>query len=555
MRLHVITIPLLLASLALTGCSRSSSTPRANAAPDAGTGMAPGSPPTAPVVLDRRCDDAVYPSPAWLQCERENASKTLEAPLEQLTQPAFLAQAGTQSGVNVGSYLTRALQDPSWLLLSLNGLSDPVRLLARGLPGLLALNGNTPVTSLTSTFAGPAVSDPFRFPEAPGPDGAAFYRDEAVVTPVVFYDRDCTRQSGRIWQPRQVTGQTPGIVINNGSVQAHEPAYWWAAQALVRAGYQVMTYDPRGQGRSDFLGPQGQPGTNLEPRVFWLGLVDAIDFFRSSPDRPAPHQARCAATFPTETTRFNPAHAALDRERLGLAGHSLGAIGVSVVQGYGAPGAAPWPGKLDTENPVDVIVAWDGLLRPGGGLVGGAFQGGGLGDLLDRLGLTDPLFRVVVERGLPDFGIRVPAMSQGSDYGLLVAPFLAPPDPQQRLRLGFDAWQQAGKPVYDVTIRGSTHLEWSLLVGLPTTSWCASTAGNRCSGGWGMPTAQHYTVAWFDRWLKQAGEAGFADAEARLLDSRGPFGRDRLSFRYRSAHDFPLRDGQRSLCLDKRSGC
>ena len=87
----------------------------------------------------------------------------------------------------------------------------------------------------------------------------------------------------------------------------------------------------------------------------------------------------------------------------------LGLNGHAVVQGYGAPGAAPWPGQLDKTNPVDVVVAWDGLLRPEGGLIGGAFQGGGLGNLMDRLGLADPIFRVAIERGLPAFGIRVPS--------------------------------------------------------------------------------------------------------------------------------------------------
>lgn len=503
---------------------------------------------------DRHCDDAPYPSSDWAQCEAENVARTGEAPLEQLGNPDLLARANAQSGSNLVSYLERAISDPSWLLLALNAgalteatADDPA--------DLLSLNLNTPLTSVTSTYAGPAVGDPYRYPEAPGPDGAGFYEGEAVVTPVVFHDRDCTRLSGRIWRPRQARGPLPGIVINNGSVQAHEPAYWWAAQALVRAGYQVMTYDPRGQGRSDFTSPSGGPGTNFNPGVFWLGLVDAIDFFRSTPARPAPYQAACAARYPTVTTAFNPAHALLDRERLGLAGHSLGAIGVSVVQGYGAPGADPWPGRLDRDNPVDVIVAWDGLLRPGGGLIGGAYQGGGIGDLLNRIGVADPTFRLIIERGLPRFGIRVPAMSQGSEYGVLVTPFVAPPDRAQRLALGYQPWQSAGQPVYDITLRGSTHLEWSLLLGLPATSWCPSTVNGRCEGGWGMPTARHYTVAWFDRWLKREGEAGFTDADARLLGDDGEFGHDKFSFRYQSARDFPTRDGRRAVCGDLRAGC
>ena len=49
-------------------------------------------------------------------------------------------------------------------------------------------------------------------------------------------------------------GARPGIVIVNGSVQADEQMYWYAAQALAKAGYVVLTFDPQGQGQSDTLG-------------------------------------------------------------------------------------------------------------------------------------------------------------------------------------------------------------------------------------------------------------------------------------------------------------
>lgn len=530
--------------MVLASCGDSSSTKNESQTP-AGT----------TVQFDNRCDLAPFPSAEWSRCELENSAKMLEAPLEQLSQPAFLQRAAVQSGTNLQSYFERILNDPSWLLLGLNGLDDPIQQLVSQPTSLLSLNGNTPLTSVTSTYAGPAVSDPFRFPDSPGTDGQLFYQTEAVVTPVVFFDRDCARLTGNIWRPRNAQGKLPGIVINNGSVQAHEPAYWWAAQALVRAGYQVMTYDPRGQGRSDFLTPAGGTGTNINPSVFWLGLVDAIDFFRSSPTRVAPNNQRCAITYSTETTAFNPEYAALDLDRLGLAGHSLGAIGVSVVQGYGAVGADPWPGQLDNTNPVDVIVAWDGLLRPEGGLIGGAFQGGGVGSILNTIGVTDPLFRLAIERGLPNFGIRVPAMSQGSDYGVIVSPFLTPPDPEQRLKLGFDAWSAAGVPVYDLTLRGSTHFDWSLILGLPATSWCAQVVNDHCEGGWGMPTARYYTVAWFDRWLKKPSELGFSTADEKLTALDGEFGRDRMSFRYRSAFSFKRRSGEKVACNDIRAAC
>lgn len=108
-------------------------------------------------------------------------------------------------------------------------------------------------------------------------------------------------------------------------------------------------------------------------------------------------------------------------------------------------------------------------------------------------------------------------------------------------------------PVFQLTIQGSTHFEWSLIPSFPSTSWCADTAGNRCSGGWGQPLAEHYTVAWFDRWLKQPGEPGYEDADARLLADADWV--ERFSFYSRSARDFANRSGGRHSCEDIRAGC
>jgi alpha-beta hydrolase superfamily lysophospholipase len=48
----------------------------------------------------------------------------------------------------------------------------------------------------------------------------------------------------------------------NGSVQAPETLYWWAAQLLVENGYLVMTFDPRAQGYSDLTAPGEKLGSN-----------------------------------------------------------------------------------------------------------------------------------------------------------------------------------------------------------------------------------------------------------------------------------------------------
>lgn len=445
-----------------------------------------------------------FPSAEWTQRDLLNVAKTTEAPLEQATNPDFVLRWQQQSLANILEWNQRALADPSWLLVP---------------------SGNTPLTPLCTTWGEQCAGDPFRYPQSPGPDGETFYTQEAEVIPVVFYDRGCARISGRVWAPRGVGNGLPGVVIENGSIQASEPLYWWAAQMLVRAGYVVMTFDPRGQGRSDLQTPGGEQGGNFNSAVFWDGLVDTIDFFRSSSVQPYPHNLTCTGTYPTQVTAFNPLNARIDPARLGIAGHSLGATGVSVVQGYGAVGADPWPGLIDADNPVDVAVAWDGL---------SSASGGGYGD------------------GTPAIVPRVPAMGQTSEYGFTPLPATAPPDPEEH-KLAFTDWQAAGVPVFQFTIQGSSHFEWSLIPSFPASSWCADTANNRCDGGWGQPMAAHYTLAWFDRWLKTPGETGYADADARLLADAD--WQDRYSFYRRSARAFPDRGGGAHVCEDIRAGC
>ena len=487
---------------------------------------ASGVTPTQPRNLDRSCDSAVFPSAEWTSCEVANYAKTQEAAAEQLS-PAFVQRLSGQSLANIQQWTARAQADSSWLV---------------------SASGNTPLLPLCATWGLQCAGDPFRYEGFAGPDGASFYENEAEVTPVVFYDRDCARLSGRVWLPRNRAGALPNIVITNGSVQAPEPVYRWLAQALVRAGYAVMTYDPRGQGRSDQQTPTLQQGSNLNPIVFWEGQVDAIDFFRSTPTRPYPHDSGCAGTYPTVTAWHNPIWNRLDPDRLGIAGHSLGAIGVSVVQGYGAPGADPWPGQMDATNPVKVAVALDSLMTPDGGSLAPATN------YPLPTAVTDALTRLIVMGALPRFAPRVPSMSFNSDYGFAPTPNAVPPDLENH-KVAFKVWQAAAVPSYVIGIQGTTHFDFSQLPTFPSSSWCADTSTSACKGGWGVPSITHYSLAWFDRWLKKSGESGHADADQRLVDDAGPEGAVKLSFRYRSARDYPDRSGSRQRCEDIRAGC
>lgn len=425
-------------------------------------------------------------TPAWYQREAQNYARTLEAPAEQVA-PAFAQRLVEQNLANETEWLMRGIADTSWF--------SP-------------LSGNTQLTPLCTSWTFQCAGDPFRYP---GVD--PFYASEGDVAPFVYYDEGCARINGRVWSPKGAAGgaRLPGVVIETGSIQAPETLYWWMAQALVRQGYVVMTFDVRGQGRSDQQTPTGDQGSNFNSDVFFGGLVNAIDFFRSSTAVPYPHNATCAGTYPTVVTDSNPYADRIDPARLGIAGHSLGASGVSAVQGYD-----PWPGQLDAQNPVKVAVAWDGLSAGTG---------------------VKP---------------RVPALGQTSEYGIGGMAFLMPPDPDEH-KSAYEAWKSAGVPVYQQTIQGSTHFEWSLIPTFPATSWCPLVGAQGCEGGWGRPMAEHFSVAWFDRWLKNPTEKGYADADARLL-ADGDWC-ERYSFYFRAARNFPERSGALRTSGDIRADC
>lgn len=421
-----------------------------------------------------RASEPIYPSAEWFQREATNYAITSQAPLEQATDPDFQVRWNEQSTENRTDYMRRRYVDGTWWWDSTGNLCNHWSFVCTG--------------------------DPYLYPGAD-----PFYDNEGLVEEAIYFDAQGALLSGRVWVPKssQPGDQLPGVVLETGSVQAPETMYWWMAQALVRQGYAVMTYDVRGQGRSDNRTPSGTAGSNANSNVFATNLVDTIEFFLSTPETPYP---RVGERTGAPIDDFNPFHDRIDHDRLGIIGHSLGASGASVVQGMD-----PWPGRLLPANPVDVAVAWDNL-------------------------------SATANLGGQSVKPRVPTMGQSADYGLVPTPFTSPPNPEGR-NAGFAAWQNAGVPSYQVNIRGGTHYEWSRIPSFPTSSW----------EHWGNPLAEHYTLAWLDRWLKLPGEAGYDTADARLLDDAS--WTDRMSFYFRSARAFPTRDGTWQRCADIKAGC
>jgi dienelactone hydrolase len=355
-----------------------------------------------------------------------------------------------------------------------------------------------------------------------------------IVQPVLFTARSGATISGRVWATRSGPAKRPGIVITNGSVQAAEQLYWFAAQTLAKAGYVVLTSDPQGQGQSDERGEapdqdEGSPA-QTDGRPFYDGTRDALDFFLSTPSKPFVPARSCetgTSHAPKQDRRvkaglnaaFNPFWELVDAGRVGVAGHSYGAAGVSYI------------GQADPR--VKAIVAWDNL-----GLTDPAGQG--------RIGAqpcpADPSQRVVAPITKPGLGIS-------ADYYIPPTPNTSDPDPIGKSRASIE-YSKAGVDTGEIVIRGGTHydFDWIPNPGFPATLR-------------GADLITWYTTAWFDKYVKGDATADQrlltdrwrADAEEAAVDPKGDG--NMFSFYYRSRLDVGLAAGGRFLCEDMRPGC
>jgi dienelactone hydrolase len=347
-----------------------------------------------------------------------------------------------------------------------------------------------------------------------------------IVRPVRFTARNGSTLSGHVWMTEGGPERRPGVVITNGSVQAPEELYWFAAQTLAKAGYVVMTWDPQGQGQSDTAGEgsdafDGVPSQTGEP--FYDGTEDALDFFFSRPDaRYSPRPSCSTGTDHSAKQRrrvargrnaaYNPFWKSLDAGRVGLAGHSLGA------------GAVSYIGQIDPR--VKAIVAWDNLGAPG------------------------PSAPFACKSGSAprpaDAPITKPALGMSADYGLLPEPNTKLPDPLAKSTASRRI-SAAGVDSGELIVRGGTHYEFSFI---PNPAFGATLRG--------IDMVAWYTRAWMDKYVK--GDAG---ADALLLTDRWRAdareaavdpGHDGNMFSryYRSRLDIGLAGGGRYACEDLR---
>ncbi|HEX3977309.1 MAG TPA: hypothetical protein VHW96_13670 [Solirubrobacteraceae bacterium] len=370
---------------------------------------------------------------------------------------------------------------------------------------------------------------------------------DGIVRPVLFTARDGATLSGHVWAtvgPHPPSATRPGIVITDGSVQADEQMYWYAAQTLAKEGYVVLTFDPQGQGQSDTVGASGDRSEGVpaqtDGRPFYDGTEDAIDFLLSTPQHPyepvpscssgsshaAKQNQRVAAGF---DAAYNPYWQLLNPSEIGLVGHSYGAAGVSYI------------GQWDTR--VKAIVALDNLGGPGPS--DGAVPGSGpspQGSIGESGCPADPADRTTV-------GITKPALGISADYGLPPTPNTSLPDPTFKESESL-AYSKAGVDTGEIVIRGGSHLDFSFI---PNQAFGASLRG--------PDITDWYLTAWFDRYLKNAPGADNRLLSERWRDDPVEAGVDpnhdgsAFSFYYYSRLDIGLLGGGRFDCEDLRDGC
>jgi len=376
-----------------------------------------------------------------------------------------------------------------------------------------------PRGGITTLVPGSKAADPFRTIKRW--TGAGRGR----VEPVRFRALDGATLRGYVFMPparvKKPKRGYPGVVITDGSVQGYQQLYFWAAQDLAANGYMVMTYDVQGQGESDLLPEQcpdasgGCPGVPYQQDYnFFQGAEDSLSFFLSD---------------------GNPYFRDLDRSRIGLAGHSLGASAISVV------------GQCDKR--VKAIVAWDNLRK-----------------IDDCSGVTIPA------QHRSDKLLHAPALALSNDYAFNTQPTTAPPNADAKAA-GFEQIAAAGLDAQLVVIRAGTHLAYTYI----PLVFQSNQLGERM--------ASYYTRAWFDRQLRGSTKAmgrltaTTFDASADVhsigagvfdpdkLDPADPYAGnipytingikvpDAVSFYYRSAYTLRDERGRVRTCADVRAGC
>jgi dienelactone hydrolase len=348
-------------------------------------------------------------------------------------------------------------------------------------------------TQIQAEHGGPTPEDPFRDPAHL--NGKRF-RFETVK----FETVGGAERSGMLFRPlaRTFKPPYPAVVVVHGGAASQE-MYLWGSEALAEDGFMVLSFQ--------IPEPENAGGDSHYPDA-----KAALDYLLDVPDG---HE---------RGDPFNPHWNEVDREHVGLAGHSAGGVAVSRL------------GQEDRR--VSAIVSWDRA------------QSGPM------------------PAGLK---LRTPALFLTADFNCQKVPvclpvaYSTPPDPRGPgdKDTDFQRVSAAGVDSMKVSLRAATHLDFTEFAPTPPSS------------RYGALVASYYTLAWFERYLENS-----TSAEARLTAAKFDGSADahyisggtydaasgmnvpyriggqpvanRLSFHFRSAY---FLDGGRARCEDIRAGC
>ncbi len=363
-----------------------------------------------PLVCDAYAGDPEPNTQEWSERDANNVACGHQRYVDAEQSPAFQAKFQEQVAIEEIEFATVTL--PEWA-------AEPNRIHAN-----------------CCTSPQSKVGDPFRSYEE--------WADAGRGRHLKFYfiNNGGAKLRARLLAPLDESQPWPAVTFTPG-LQSYNEVNAWFPQGLAEAGYVVLIVDPQGQGDSESCGhePDGTqtdcPGTNQPDDT-----RSAIDFILSTPTAPYPWALGENAA---GTPAFNPFWESVDRERVGIAGHSLGAIAVTPI------------GQQDLR--VDAVVSYDNL-------------DGTLGTSVPR---------------------RTPSLFFYTDYAFPATPTpkSSPPDPEQHFG-AFDQLSAAGVDVMSITTRASDHYEWGY----------QPHPANFPASRWGERIAFYYTLAWFDRYLK-----------------------------------------------------
>ena len=288
------------------------------------------------------------------------------------------------------------------------------------------------------------VSDPYRDPSLH--DGTRFRYFATTVT-----NRDGQELAVELYRPcaagectdqpdglRIFEAPYPAVLVQHGGYQSRKELHRWATQSLAEAGYLTVALD-----------------AIHADDTFFEDSTDVLDWLTATPDDP------------TAAGEHNPFWAELDRDHIGVAGHS---------------GGGATANRLGSEDPrISAVVAWD------------------------RSGRYD----------LPE-SITVPSLYMIADHGFTPERHADQPDPdgyEEGEHDPGDKWQDFDRAraqeidAMKLVLRAATHLDWVPMVA--------------ASSQYGEAVSAYYTVAWFDRYLRGAHDPAVArGAFERLIADR-----------------------------------